>query len=115
MAQIKKQGDETSAMLKKSHDAYMKQSKESFDKSQKADKDRLAAQHAGAVAWTLYAGDEQLVKNPKTGEVSRVTSTAGRNAHQDEVSGDIVITDDPNYDPSYYIRGTWTQLENVNP
>jgi len=59
--------------------------------------------------------DEQLVKNPKTGEVSRVTSTAGTNAHQDETSGAIVITDDPNYDPSYYVRGTWTQLENVSP
>ncbi|MEP6865115.1 MAG: hypothetical protein ABJE66_31145 [Deltaproteobacteria bacterium] len=115
MAQIKKTGDETSAMLKKSHEAYMKQSKASFEKSQKADRDRMEAQHAGAVAWTLYAGDEQLVRNPKTHEVSRVTSTAGKNAHQDEVSGNIVITDDPNYDPSYYIRGTWTQLENVSP
>jgi hypothetical protein len=115
MDMIRKQGAETSAMLKRNHDAYMKQSRESFEHSQQIDRDRQDAMHRGAVAWTLYAGDEQLVRNPSTGEVSRVTNQHGTNAHQDSTSGDIVVSDDPNFDPAYYIRGTWTQLENVDP
>ncbi len=115
LAQIKKQGDDTRAMLQRNHDAYMKQSRESFEHSQQADRDRQDAMHRSAVAWTLYAGDEQIVRNPQTGAVSRVTSTAGRNVHQDATSGAMVASDDPNFDPSYYIRGTWTQLENIDP
>jgi hypothetical protein len=115
MDMIRRQGAETSAMLKRNHDAYMKQSRESFEHSQQVDRDRQDAMHRSAVAWTLYAGDEQLVRNPTTGEVSRITNQHGTNAHQDATSGDIVVSDDPNFDPAYYIRGTWTQLENVDP
>jgi hypothetical protein len=115
MAQIKHNGEVTASRLKASHDAYMKQSKESFEKSQAVVKANADARHRANVAWTLYAGDEQLVKNPKTGEVMRVTNQNGTHGHQDSVSGDVVMTTDPNFDPSYYVRGSWTQLENVDP
>ncbi|HEY1552079.1 MAG TPA: hypothetical protein VGG28_29835 [Kofleriaceae bacterium] len=115
LAMIKQQGDQIRDTLKRNHDAFMKQQQQSFDHAQQADRDRQDAMHRSAVAWTLYAGDEQVVRNPQTGEVSRVTSTAGRNVHQDQVSGAMVASDDPNFDPSYYVRGQWTQLENVDP
>ncbi|HEY1817972.1 MAG TPA: hypothetical protein VGG74_36770 [Kofleriaceae bacterium] len=115
MATIKRQGDQIRDTMKRNHDAYMKQQHDSFEHSQQADRDRQDAMHRSAVAWTLYAGDEQIVRNPQTGEVSRVTSTAGRNVHQDQTSGAMVASDDPSFDPSYYIRGQWTQLENVDP
>ena len=115
LAIIKRQGDQIRDMFKRNHDAFMHQQQQSFEHAQQADRDRQDAMHRSAVAWTLYAGDEQIVRNPQTGEVSRVTSTAGRNVHQDQVSGAMVASDDPNFDPSYYVRGQWTQLENVDP
>ncbi|HEX4452700.1 MAG TPA: hypothetical protein VH143_17610 [Kofleriaceae bacterium] len=115
MAMIKRQGDQIRDTLKRNHDAFMQQQQQSFDHAQQADRDRQDAMHRSAVAWTLYAGDEQIVRNPQSGEVSRVTSTAGRNVHQDQTSGAMVASDDPNFDPSYYVRGQWTQLENVDP
>jgi hypothetical protein len=115
LAMIKRQGDQIRDTLKRNHDAFMQQQQQSFEHAQQADRDRQDAMHRSAVAWTLYAGDEQIVRNPQSGEVSRVTSTAGRNVHQDQVSGAMVASDDPNFDPSYYVRGQWTQLENVDP
>ena len=115
MAIIKKQGDQITDTLRRNHEAYMKQSKASFEKSQQIDRDRQDAMHRSAVAWTLYAGDQQLVRNPTSGETSRVTNQAGTNGYQDQSSGDIVMSTNPNFDPNFYIRGTWTQLENVDP
>ena len=115
MDMIRKQGQATAAMFKRSHDEYMAQSKASFEHSQQVDRDRQDAMHRSAVAWMLYAGDEQLVKNPTTGAMSRVTTTAGTHGYQDQSSGDIVMSTDPTFDPTYYLRGSWTQLENVNP
>jgi hypothetical protein len=112
---IRAQGAATSAMLKRNHDAYMKQSRESFEHSQAIARDASDARHRSAVAWTLYAGDQQLVRNASTGQVSQVSNKGGQYGHQDAVSGDIIMSNDPNFDPSYYVRGTWTQLENVDP
>lgn len=115
MAHIKAQGDATAAMLKKNHDAYMAATKAGYDKHNAAERARQDAVHRSARAWTLYAGDEQLVKNPQTGQVTRVTSRGGSNGHQEQTSGDIIMSDDPNFDPNAFLRGTWTQLENVQP
>ena len=112
---IRRNGEATRAMMKRNHETYMASSKRNFDHAQAAEREREDAMHRGAVAWTLYAGDQQMVANPKTGEVSRVTNRAGTNVHQDSVSGDMIIAEDPTYDPSYYIRGQWTQLEVINP
>ena len=110
-----KQGQDAQAMLQRNHEASMQESQRNFDRHQAREREREDAMHRNARAWTLYAGDEQLVRNAGTGEVSRVSSRAGTHAHQDNVSGDIVITNDPNFDPSFYLRGSWTQLENVTP
>jgi hypothetical protein len=55
------------------------------------------------------------VKNPQTGQVTRVTTRGGTHGHQEQTSGDIIMSDDPNFDPNAFLRGTWTQLENVQP
>jgi hypothetical protein len=114
-AQLKIQGDATAAMLKRNHEAYMASTKAQYAKANAAERARQDAVHRSAQAWTLYAGDEQLVKNPKTGEVSRVTARNGTNGHQEQTSGDIIMSDDPSFDPNVFLRGTWTQLDNVQP
>ncbi len=115
MAMIKKQGEETSAMLKRNHEAYMAATKAQYAKHNAAEQARQDAVHRSARAWTLYAGDEQLVKNPQTGQVTRVTTRGGYNGHQEQTSGDIIMSDNPDFDPNAFLRGTWTQLENVQP
>jgi hypothetical protein len=113
--QMKRQADQFRDQMNRNHDAFTKQQNDQFQRSQQADREHQDAMHRAAVAWTLYAGDEQLVRNPQTGQVSRVTNTAGTNVHQDQITGGMIASGDPNFDPSYYIRGQWTQLENVNP
>lgn len=115
MAWIKKSGEQTAARMKHDHEAYMAASKERFDKSQATARENQDARSRAALAWTLYAGDEQLVRNPQSGEMTRVSNQVGTNGHQDNVSGEIIMSNDPTYDPSFYERGQWTQLENVNP
>ncbi len=90
---IHTQGQATAALLKNNHEQYMKEQQVSFDHSQQMDRDRSAAMHNTALAYTLYAGDEQLVRNPSSGELSRVTTSAGPNGWQEQTSGKILMTD----------------------
>ena len=55
------------------------------------------------------------VRNPQTGGVTQVTNQYGNNGWQDQGGTQILMTNDPNLNPNLYLRGTWTQLENVNP
>jgi hypothetical protein len=52
----------------------------------------------------FYAGDEQLVRNPGDGAVSRVTIQYAIMAGNRRPSGEILMTDD-NLNPNLYLRG----------
>jgi hypothetical protein len=68
-----------------------------------------------AQAYTLYAGDNQLVRNPQTGMVSTVTNKYGTNAWQENGTNNILLMNPNDVNPNLYLRGTYTQLENVDP
>jgi hypothetical protein len=68
-----------------------------------------------ARAYTLYAGDNQLVRNPQTGEVSTVTNKYGTSAWQQDGTNNILLQNPNDINPNLYLRGTYTQLENVDP
>jgi hypothetical protein len=68
-----------------------------------------------ALAYTLYAGDNQLVRNPQTGAVSTVTNKYGTSAWQQDGSNNILLQNPNDINPNLYLRGTYTQLENVDP
>jgi hypothetical protein len=93
---------------------------------QKAQNDRFNtgqqqfAQHTdymnrSALAYTLYAGDNQLVRNPQTGAVSTVTNKYGTGAWQQDGTNNILLQNPNDINPNLYLRGTYTQLENVDP
>jgi hypothetical protein len=93
---------------------------------QKAQNDRFNtgqqqfAQHTdymnrSALAYTLYAGDNQLVRNPQTGVVSTVTNKYGTGAWQQDGTNNILLQNPNDINPNLYLRGTYTQLENVDP
>ena len=68
-----------------------------------------------AQAYTLYAGDNQLVRNPQTGAVSTVTNKYGTSAWQQDGTNNILLQNPNDINPNLYLRGTYTQLENVDP
>ena len=68
-----------------------------------------------ARAYTLYAGDNQLVRNPQTGQVSTVTNKYGTSAWQEDGTNNILLQNPNDINPNLYLRGMYTQLENVDP
>ena len=68
-----------------------------------------------ALAYTLYAGDNQLVRNRQTGAVSTVTNKYGTSAWQQDGTNNILLQNPNDINPNLYLRGTYTQLENVDP
>jgi hypothetical protein len=93
---------------------------------QKAQDGRAAANQAqwqqhmdymnrSALAYTLYAGDNQLVRNSQTGAVSTVTNKYGTSAWQQDGTNNILLQNPNDINPNLYLRGTYTQLENVDP
>jgi hypothetical protein len=115
MAAIRKQGDDTRAMLDRTHQEFMQAQDQRFQKSTAQWREHMDMMDRSAKAYELYSSDEQLMRNPQTGAVSQVTNQAGNNGWQEQNSKDILLTGDPNLNPNLYLRGNWTQLENVNP
>jgi len=69
--------------------------------------------HTMAADWTDYALDRQTVRDPNTGQISKVSSASsytwvdasGKTAYQ---------TNDPNADPNGSLQGTWTRQQTVH-
>jgi hypothetical protein len=115
MASIRRQGEETRATLAQNHQDYMQAQQASYQKHNQQWREHIETMDRSAKAYELYASDEQLVRNPQTGGVTQVTNQYGNNGWQDQGGTQILMTNDPNLNPNLYLRGTWTQLENVNP
>lgn len=113
MKSIHDTGERTAQLLKSNHEQYMAESTAKFNSVMQQDRDKMSAMDRSAAAYTLYAGDEQLMRNPATGEVGRVSSKYN-NAWQEQNGGGTLLSN-ANFDPNTYLRGTWTQLEPVNP
>jgi len=69
--------------------------------------------HRMARDWVDFALDQQTVRDPGTGQVSKVSS--GYNATWIDSSGKASFqTTDPNADPNGAIPGTWTRQQVVH-
>jgi hypothetical protein len=115
MAAIHQQGEDTRAMLNRTHQEFMQAQDQRFQKSTAQWREHMDMMDRSAKAYELYSSDEQLMRNPQTGAVTQVTNQAGSHGWQEQNSNDILLTGDPNVNPNLYLRGNWTQLENVNP
>lgn len=86
-----------------------------FNASQQQWQQHMDYMTRSARAYTLYAGDNQLVRNPQTGAVSTVTNKYGTSAWQQDGTNNILLQNPNDINPNLYLRGTYTQLENVDP
>jgi hypothetical protein len=125
-AMLQRQADSTRAIMAQQAAALRNTLNTSNANFQKAQNDRFNSgqqqwqQHMdymtrSAQAYTLYAGDNQLVRNRQTGEVSTVTNKYGTSAWQQDGSNNILLQNPNDVNPNLYLRGTYTQLENVDP
>jgi hypothetical protein len=114
MAALRQQAAASQAILNQNHEVFMKAQNDRFNAGQEQWKAHMDAMDRSARAYTLYAGDNQLVRNPQTGVVSTVTNKYGTNAYQENGTNNILINN-TDVNPNLYLRGTYTQLENVDP
>jgi hypothetical protein len=114
LAAQQRQAAATQAMLNQNYQAFNQAQNDRFKSSQAQAKANRDAMDRSAQAYILYAGDNQLVRNPQTGAVSTVTSKYGTNAWQENGTNNILLNR-TDINPNLYLRGTYTQLENVNP
>jgi hypothetical protein len=98
-----------------SHEAFMQAQQERFESNRRGVEDQLEAMHRSAQSYVLFASDEQLLRNPDTGEVFRSPISYGDNAWNDPISRGIIFADQPNVNPTLFMRGMWSQLEHVSP
>ena len=109
------QREATFHSIEASHEAFMQAQQERFDRQNDRIEGQLEAMHRSAQAYVLYASDEQLFRNPDTGEEIRAPIQYGDHAWQDPISKNILLTDNPDVNPSLFDRARWSQLEHVNP
>jgi len=115
IAAQKVQADAAQAALNANHEAMMQAQNERFAAEQKVSAAQVEAMHRSAVAYTLYAGDNQLVRNPQTGVVSTVTNKYGSSVWQEDGTNNVLLQNPNDMNPNLYLRGTYTQLENLDP
>jgi hypothetical protein len=72
-----------------------------------------AANHAVASDWVDSALGQQTVRDPTTGQVSKV-SGAYSHTWINETGKTSFQTPDPNVDPNGHLQGTWTQQQQVH-
>jgi hypothetical protein len=125
-AALQRQADATRDMLQRNADAFrvaqdrnhaifMQGQQDRFNVGQEQFAAHREAMDRSALAYTLYAGDNQLVRNPQTGAVSTVTNKYGTSAWQENGTNNILLQNPNDVNPNLYLRSTYTQLENVDP
>ena len=72
-----------------------------------------AASHAVASDWVDTALGQQTVKDPGTGQVSKVPAGFGY-TWVDQTGKSAIVTHDPNVNPNGYQPGTWTLQQQVH-
>ena len=101
--------------LNTSNANFQKAQNDRFNAGQQQFAQHMDYMNRSAQAYTLYAGDNQLVRNPQTGAVSTVTNKYGTRAFQQDGTNNILLQNPNDINPNLYLRGTYTQLENVDP
>ncbi len=114
-AQIMQQAGDLRNMLNTSNANFQKAQNDRFNSGQQQWQQHMDYMNRSALAYTLYAGDNQLVRNPQTGVVSTVTNKYGTSAYQQDGTNNILLQNPNDINPNLYLRGTYTQLENIDP
>ena len=100
-------------MLSRQHQEFMATMQRGTDMSMQQAARTANSNHTMASDWVDYALDQQTVKDPNTGQATKVSSAysytwrnaAGTTTYQ---------TSDPNVDPNGTLQGTWTRQQVVH-
>ena len=107
------QFDQGQVMRQKEHDEFMATMRHGTDVSMQHAAQVANANHTGASDWVDYSLGQQTVRDPNTGQVSKVSASdsytwvdaSGKTAYQ---------TNDPSANPNGTLQGTWTRQQVVH-
>ena len=95
------------------HEDFMPTMQRGTDLSMDRTRQSMNARSTAASDWVDYALDQQTVRDPNTGQVSKVSSaytytwvdSSGKTSYQ---------TSDPNANPNGTLQGNWTRQQQVH-
>ena len=113
MAARQQSFEQGQAMRQRQHEEFLSTMQRGTDMSMQQAARVANTSHTMASDWTDYALDQQTVRDPGTGQVSKVSSASsytwldasGKTAYQ---------TSDPNANPNGTLQGTWTLQRQVH-
>jgi hypothetical protein len=101
------------AVRQQMHEQFMATMQRGTDLSMARTQASMNARSTAASDWVDYALDQQTVRDPNTGQVSKVSSaytyvwvdSTGKNSYQ---------TGNPNANPNGTLQGNWTRQQQVH-
>jgi hypothetical protein len=113
MAASRAQFAQSQATRQRMHEEFMSTMQRGTDMSMNRANEAMQARSTAASNWVDYALDQQTVRDPNTGQVSKMSSaytytwvdSAGRTSYQ---------TNDVNANPNGSLQGSWTRQQRVN-
>jgi hypothetical protein len=102
------QFEQSQAVRQHMHEEFMATMQRGTDKSMAATKANMNARSTATSDWVDYALDRQTVKDPNTGQVSKVSSSYS-NTWIDSTGKTSYQTKDVNANPNGVLPGNWTK------
>jgi hypothetical protein len=100
-------------MRQRQHEDFMSTMQRGTDMSMNQAAQIANTNHAIASDWTDYSLDQQTVRDPNTGQLSKVSSTSSF-TWLDASGKTSFQTNDPNANPNGTLQGTWTRQQKVH-
>lgn len=101
------------AVRQQMHEQFLATMRRGTDMSMARTAAAANARDRSTADWVDYALDRQTVRDPNTGQISKVSSTYGY-TWVDETGKTSYQTNDPNANPNGVLSGTWTQQKVVH-
>ena len=115
IARIKANGEQfrqSQQMRQRVHEEFMATMRRGTDMSMNRTKANMDARSRSTSDWVDYALDRQTVRDPGTGQSTKVSST--HSYTWSDGAGHFYQTDNPSYDPNGVLPGTWTRQQKVH-
>jgi len=107
------QFQQSQAMQQQQHEQFLSTMQRGTDMSMQRAQQNAAASHTAASDTVDYALGQQTVRDPNTGQVSKV-SAAYNNTWVNDTGTHAYQTNNPNGNPNGYVQGNWTRQEQVH-
>jgi len=95
------------------HEQFLATMQRGTDMSMARTQQNMNARSTATSDWVDYALDRQTVRDPSTGQVSKVSSSYSY-TWVDSTGKTSYQTNDPNANPNGVLQGTWTQQKVVH-